>query len=321
MTDLYPEIEPYERGFLKVDGGNLVYWEICGSPNGKPAVVVHGGPGSGCSSWHRRLFDPDVYRVVLFDQRNCGRSAPHASVPDTNLENNTTAHLVSDMEQLRQRLHITSWLVFGGSWGCTLALAYAEKYPERVTEMILFGITTGRRQEVDWLFRGGVAIFFPEQWEQLRTALPEAERSGDIVEAYYRRLNDSNPTVRSQAADAWCLWESATPEWPPSGRLARRFRDPAFALAFARIVTHYMYHNLWLEDGCLLRDSYILAAIPAILVNGRLDFQAPLANAWELHRLWQRSELIIVDNAGHAADNSGITQELIRATDRFSGVH
>ena len=318
MTDLYPEIEPYEQGVLEVDGGNLVYWETCGNPHGKPAVVLHGGPGSGCTPWHRRLFNKSAYRLVLFDQRNCGRSKPHASALDTDLTSNTTAHLIADMEQLRQHLGVDRWLVFGGSWGSTLALAYAERYPARVTEMILFGITTGRHKEIDWLFRGGVAIFFPEQWERLRTVLPVAECDGDIVEAYYRRLNDANLAVRQRAAEAWCLWESATLAWPPSTRLAERFTNPTYALAFARIVTHYMHHNVWLEDGCLLRDADVLADIPGILVNGRFDFQAPIANAWELKCVWPRAELMIVDNAGHAADNPGLTQELIRATDRFA---
>jgi len=318
MTDLYPEIEPYEQGVLAVDDSNLVYWETCGNPQGKPAVVLHGGPGSGCSPWHRRLFDPSAYRLVLFDQRNCGRSTPHASALDTDLTSNTTAHLIADMEQLRQHLEADRWLVFGGSWGSTLALAYAERYPERVTEMILFGITTGRHKEIDWLFRGGVAIFFPEPWDRLRTALPEAERSGDIVEAYYRRLNDANLAVRQRAAEAWCLWESATPAWPPSTRLAERFTNPTSALAFARIVTHYMQHKLWLEDGSLLRAADVLADIPGILVNGRFDFQSPIANAWELRHVWPRAELVMVDKAGHAADNPGLTQELIRATGRFA---
>ena len=318
MTDLYPEIEPYEQGFLKVDDGNLIYWETCGNPHGKPAVVLHGGPGSGCTPWHRRLFDPSAYRLVLFDQRNCGWSTPHASALDTDLTSNTTAHLIADLEQLRQHLNVDRWLVFGGSWGSTLALAYAERYPERVTEMILFGVTTGRHKEIDWLFRGGVSIFFPEQWDRLRTALPVAERDGDIVEAYYRQLNDSDLAVRKLAAEAWCLWESATPAWPPSTRLSERFTNPTFALAFARIVTHYMYHNLWLEDGSLLRDAGVLAGIPGILVNGRFDFQAPIANAWELKRVWPRAEVVIVDNAGHAPDTPGITQEIVRATDRFA---
>src|SRR5256884_3277557 len=313
MTDLYPEIEPYEQGFLEVSDGNSIYWEICGNPDGKPAVVLHGGPGSGCVPWYRRLFDPNAYRLVLFDQRNCGRSTPHASALDTSLASNTTAHLIADIEQLRQHLEVDRWVVFGGSWGSTLALAYAERYPERVTEMILFGITTGRHQEIDWLFRGGVAIFFPEQRDRLRTALPEAERSGDIVAAYYRRLNDANLTVRQQAAEAWCLWESATLDWPPLTRLAQRFTNPTFALAFARIVTHYMHHKLWLEDGSLLRDAGVLSGIAAILVNGRFDFQAPIANAWELRRVWPGAELVMVDDAGHAADHPGLTHELIRA--------
>ena len=318
MTDLYPEIEPIEQGYLEVGDGNSIYWEISGNPPGKPAIVFHGGPGSGCVPWYRRLFDPSAYRLVLFDQRNCGRSTPHASVLDTDLKSNTTAHLLSDIEQLRQHLNIDHWLVFGGSWGSTLALAYAVRFPERVTEMILFGVTTGRHKEIDWLFRGGVSIFFPEQWDRLRMALPIAERDGDILGAYYRRLNDPDFVVRQQAANAWCLWESATLSWPPSTRLSPRFTDPRYALAFARIVTHYTHHNSFLEDGILLREADKLAAIPGIMVNGRFDFQAPIGNAWELKRVWPRAELVIVDNAGHAADSSNLTQELIRATDRFA---
>lgn len=318
MIELYPEIEPYEHGFLEVDHGNLIYWETCGNPLGKPAIVLHGGPGSGCTPWHRRLFDPGAYRLVLFDQRNCGRSKPHASALDTSLASNTTAHLLADIEQLRQHLHIDRWLVFGGSWGSTLALAYAVSYPERVTEMILFGVTTGRHKEIKWCFRGGMAIFLPEQWDRLRLALPEAFRDGDILEAYYRQLNDPDLAVRQRAAEAWCLWESASPGWPPSTTLSKRFTNPAFALAFARIVTHYIYHNVFLEDGSLLRSAGVLAAIPGILVNGRFDFQAPIGNAWELRRVWPRAGLVIVDNAGHAADSPHLTQELIRATDRFA---
>jgi proline iminopeptidase len=316
MIALYPEIEPYEQGVLDVGDGNLIYWETCGNPLGKPAVVLHGGPGSGCSPWQRRLFDPGAYRLVLFDQRNCGRSTPHASALDTDLTGNTTKNLICDIEHLRQHLNVERWLVFGGSWGSTLALAYAERYPERVTEMILFGVTTGRHKEVDWLFRGGVAIFFPEQWERLCAELSVTEREGDIVAAYYRLLNASDLTVRQRAADAWCLWESATPAWPPSTGLAPRFTNPTFALGFARIVLHYMHHNLWLEDGCLLRNADALANIPGVLVNGRFDFQSPIANAWELKRVWSRAGLVIVENAGHSADNPELTQELVRATDR-----
>jgi len=317
VTRLYPEIEPYEHGVLDVGGGDLVYWEACGNPRGKPAVVLHGGPGSGCSPGLRRYFDPGAYRVVLFDQRNCGRSTPHASAPDTDLASNTTANLIADIELLREHVGVERWLVFAGSWGSTLALTYAETHPDRVTEMILFGVTTGRHEEFDWTFRGGVAVLFPEQWDGLRAALPVAQRDGDIVEAYHRLLNDPDPTTRQRAAEAWCLWESATPAWPPTTGLAERFTDPAYALAFARIVTHYVRHNAWLEDGKLLRGAEALADTPGILVQGRFDFQAPLANAWELKRVWPRAELVIVDDAGHAL-NTNLTQELVRATDRFA---
>jgi len=318
MTGLYPEIAPYEHGALKVGDGNLVYWESCGNPRGKPAVVLHGGPGSGCTKWHPRLFDPNAYRLVLFDQRGCGRSTPHASAPDTDLASNNTSNLIADIELLRKSLDVDRWLVLGGSWGSTLALAYAEKYPERVTEIILWGVTTGRRKEFDWLFRGGVAVLFPEQWERLRAGVPAAERDGDIVEAYHRLLHDPDPAVRHQAALAWCTWESATPAWPPAGGLSPRFSDPAFRMAFARIVTHYVRHDAWLEDGLLLRNASALAGIPGIMVSGRFDFQAPIGWAWDLKRVWPCARLVIVDDAGHDASNAAIRHELIRATDQFA---
>src|SRR3990172_7233556 len=317
MTDFCPEIEPHAHGMLEVGDGNLIYWETCGNPRGKPAVVLHGGPGSGCSEWHRRLFDPTVYRVVLFDQRGCGRSTPHASALDADLTSNNTANLIADIERLRQHLDVDRWLVIGGSWGSTLALAYAETHPDLVSEIILFGVTTGRHSEFDWTFRGGLAVFFPEQWDRLRAGVPVADRDGDIVEAYHRLLHDPDPTVRQRAAEAWCRWESATPAWPPTTGLAERLSDPAYALAFARLVTHYVRHNGWLEDGCLLRDAGSLAGIPGIMVNGRFDFQAPIANACELNRVWPRAELVIVDNAGHSVDR-GLARELVRATDQFA---
>jgi proline iminopeptidase len=320
MTEaLYPEIEPYEHGMLDVGGHNLLYWEMCGNPQGKPAIVLHGGPGSGSTAWHRRLFDPGTYRIVLFDQRNCGRSRPHASAPEVDLADNNTTSLIEDIELLRHRLGIDRWLLLGGSWGSALALAYAEAYPHRVTEMLLFGVTTGRRKEFDSLFRGGVANFFPEQWERLRTAVPAADRDDDIVEAYYRLLHDPDPLIRQRAAFEWCLWESATPAWPPVSGLAERFAEPAFAMAFARLVTHYVRHDAWMEDGRLLREAELLADIPGSIVHGRFDFQSPLGNAWELHRAWPRADLVVVDDAGHAADNLGITRALVHATDRFAG--
>lgn len=318
MPNLYPEVAPHAQGMLELTGGDLVYWEVCGNPSGKPAVVLHGGPGSGCEPWHQRLFDPAAYCVVLFDQRGCGRSRPHASSPDTRLSANTTGNLIADIELLREHLNVARWLVLGGSWGSALALAYAERFPTRVTELILFGVTTGRREEFDWLFRDGLGAFFPEEWERRRSALPVAARDGDIVEAYCSLLQDPDPAVRERAALAWCLWESATPAWPPVSGLAARFHDPKFMMAYARLVTHYVRHNAWLGDGSVLRDADRLVGIPGVLVNGRFDFQAPIVTAWELHSRWRGSELVIVNDAGHAANNPRITQELIGATDRFA---
>jgi len=315
--DLYPEIEPYARGMLDVGHGDRIYWETCGDPSGKPAVVVHGGPGSGCSPWFRRLFDPRAYRVVLFDQRGCGRSLPGAGDATTDLTSNTTQHLGADMELLREHLEIDRWLVLGGSWGSTLSLAYAEAHQKRVSEMVLFGVTTGRHSELDWTFRGGVSRFFPEAWAALVDAIPPGHVAGDVVESYARWLADPDPEARRRAAHAWCLWESATPHWPPRTGLDKRFDDPAYAMAFARIVTHYVRHDLFLEDGVLMRDAGALSHIAGVLINGRFDYQAPIANAWELRRVWPRAELVLVEGAGHAAD-AMTGREIVRATDRFA---
>jgi proline iminopeptidase len=314
---LYPPVEPYDHGLLDAGDGHSIYWEACGNPDGKPALVLHGGPGSGCTPWHRRLFDPEAYRVLLFDQRGCGRSTPQASEPAAGLMANTTAHLIADIERLRRHLGVERWLLLGGSWGSTLALAYAEAHPARVSGLVLFGVTTGRSSEFDWTFRGGLAAFFPEQWERLCAVLPEEER-GDVVEAYARLLADPDPAVHKRAAEEWCLWESASPDWPPRPGLAQRFEDPAYALAFARIVTHYVRHNAWLEDSQLLDNASRLAEIPGVLINGRFDFQAPIGNAWALKRAWPEAELVIVDDAGHAAGDRSITEEIARATDRFA---
>jgi proline iminopeptidase len=313
---MYPEVEPHDQGFLEVGDGHSVYWETCGNPRGKPAVVFHGGPGSGASPWFRTFFDPDAYRLVLFDQRNCGRSTPHASEPGTDLDANTTSHLVADAELLREQLGIERWLVFGGSWGSTLALAYSEAHPGRVSEIVLSSVTTGRHEEFDWLFRGGLARFFPEQWERLLAAVPGAGSDADVVDAYSRLLGDQDPAVRRSAAFEWCMWESATPAWPPTTELAQRFRDPEYALAFARIVTHYVRANAWLEDGVLLRDAGVLADIPGALVSGRYDFQAPIANAYELRRVWPRADVLIVDEAGHVPTGE-LGRQVARATDGF----
>lgn len=309
---MYAAIEPYQTGFLDVGDGNLLYWETCGNPSGKPALVLHGGPGSGCSPWFRRLFDPAAYRIVLFDQRNCGRSRPHASDPATDLTHNTTQHLVSDIEALRESLRIERWLVVGGSWGSVLGLAYAQSHRACVTEMVLFGVTSGRRSEVDWLFRGGLARFFPEQWERLAQGI----RDADLVDEYARRLADPDAGVRRKAAEDWCLWESATPHWPPRDGLDARFQEPDYAMAFARIVTHYVRHDLFVEGDELLRGAHALAPIPATLVQGRFDFQSPLKNAWDLHRTWPGSQLVVVDEAGHSAAER-IGGAIVAATDGF----
>lgn len=313
----YPEIEPDDRGMLDVGDGDLVYWEACGDPNGKPAVVVHGGPGSGCIPWHRQLFDPASYRVILFDQRNCGRSTPHASATGIDLRNNTTLNLVEDMERLRAHLRVDRWVVTGGSWGSALSLAYAENHPERVTGMILWGVNSARRAEFDWLFRGGLGVFFPQAWRRLVDAVPVDLRDLDIVDAYARMLFDPDPAVRQAAAYEWCLWESATPGWPPTEDLDERYEDPAFALAFARLVTHYLRHDAWLADDVLLRDIGTLAGVRAVLVQGRFDLQAPLGSAWDVHRGWSTSDLVVVPDAGHDAGAPGIESEIVRATDRF----
>jgi proline iminopeptidase len=317
VSHRYAETEPYERGLLEVGDGHRVYWEVCGNSAGKPAVVFHGGPGSGCSPSWRWLFDPEAYRLVLFDQRNSGRSTPHAHEPEVDLSANTTHHLVADAERLREHLGIERWLAMGGSWGSTLALAYAVANPERVTELVLFGVTTGRRAEFDWLFRGGLGeTFFPVEWQRLVDSLPPAHGGGDVPAAYSTLLHDADPEVRRRAAEAWAYWESATPAWPPGEGLASRFEDPDFALGFARVVTHYVRHDAWLEDGALLAGAGVLRATPAVLLNGRFDFQAPLGNAWALERALPQAELVVVPDAGHSITEA-FDRELVRATDRF----
>jgi len=317
MTELYPEIEPYDHGMLDVGDGNLVYWEACGNPHGQPAVVLPGGPGSGCSTGGRRFFDPGAYRIVLFDQRGCGRSTPHASDPRTDLAVNTTAHLLADIERLRQHLGIDRWLLFGGSWGSTLGLAYAERHPQRVTAIVLVGVTTTRRSEIDWLYRG-VAPLFPVQWARFRAGAPADDRDGDLVEAYYKLLRDPDPVVRAKAAQDWCAWESVLVSVHPDATPEPRRSQLAFQMAFARIVTHYFRHNAWLEDGILLRNAGALTGIPGVMVHGRLDLGGPLVTAWELAEAWPDSELVVVNGAGHSSGDPGMSEAVIAATNRFA---
>jgi proline iminopeptidase len=295
---LFPQIEPYAAGMLDVDDGQRVYWETCGSPSGKPALVLHGGPGSGCNAGLRRFFNPDVFRVVLFDQRGCGRSTPHASDPAVDLSTNTTAHLIADIEKLREHLGVDRWLVFGGSWGTTLGLAYAQTHPQRVTEMVLFSIGTTSAAEVRWLTRD-VGRVFPEEWTRFRDGVPEAERDGSLCDAYARLLNDGDAEVREKAARDWCDWEAAHVSLRAGFRGAR-WDDPAFRACFARLVTHYWRNAAWLADGSLLRDAAKLAGIPAVLIHGRLDISSPLDIPWKLSRAWPGSELIVLDDAGHS---------------------
>ncbi|MGQ0775427.1 MAG: prolyl aminopeptidase [Pseudonocardiales bacterium] len=317
MAELYPPIEPYDQGMLDVGEGNLVYWETCGNPEGKPALVVHGGPGSGCSTRMRRGFDPDRYRVVLFDQRGCGRSTPHASDPATDMSANTTGHLLADMERLREHLGIERWLLHGGSWGSTLVLAYAERYPHRVSEIVLVSVTTTRRVEIDWLYRG-VGRFFPAEWELFRAGVPTARGDGDLVAGYARLMEDPDPAVRARAANSWAAWEDAVLSLEPNAK-PNNFSDrpPAALLALVRICAHYFAHGAWLEEGALLRDAGRLAGIPGVLIHGRLDLSSPLDTAWELARAWPDAELIAVSDSGHQGSDA-TREHVLRALDRFA---
>ncbi|MDJ0756919.1 MAG: prolyl aminopeptidase [Ardenticatenaceae bacterium] len=317
MVELYPEIEPFDRGHLDVRDDNHIYWERCGNPNGKPVVVLHGGPGSGSSAGFRRYFDPTAYQIILFDQRGCGRSRPHASNPQTNLSVNTTHHLISDMEKLREHFRINRWMIYGGSWGSTLGLAYAEQYPHRVSEIVMVGVTMTRRAEIDWLYRG-VGRLFPEQWSRFQAGAPPADRQGDLIAAYYRLLHDPDPQVRAKAAADFHEWEAALISVDPDAKPGPHWYDPEFQMARARIITHYFHHNAWLEDGILLRETGSLAGIPGVLIHGRLDLGSPLITAWELAQAWPDSELIVVKGAGHSSNDPGMGEAVIEATNRFA---
>lgn len=310
----YPPVEPYAQGMLDVGDGHRVYWETCGNPRGKPAVVLHGGPGSGGTPGWRRFFNPSAYRIVLFDQRGCGRSTPSAA---TDLSANTTHHLLADIEALRRHLGIDRWLVFGGSWGTTLGLAYGQAYPERVSEMVLFSVTTTSRREVEWITRD-MGRIFPAEWERFRDAVPEPMRDGDLADAYARLLADPDPAVRERAARQWCRWEDTHVATTGKHRPDPRFEDPAFRMVFARLVTHYWRHAAWLEDGALLREAHRLTGIPGVLVHGRLDVSSPVDIPWHLARSWPDATLILVDDAGHGTDHPTMTDALITATDRFA---
>jgi proline iminopeptidase len=311
--ELYPPIEPFDHGMLEVDGGHAVYYEQSGNPAGKPALFVHGGPGGGGDTNARRFFDPRAYRIVAFDQRGSGRSTPHAS-----LEANTTWHLVADMERLRERLGIERWLVFGGSWGSTLALAYSQRHPRAVSELVLRGIFLLRRWELEWFYQCGASRLFPDLWQEFLAPIPENER-GDLLTAYHRRLVGAHPREQLEAARAWSIWEAATSSLWPNPERAGQYGSPEFALAFARIEAHYFVNAGFFEsEDQLLRGVDAIHSIPAVIVQGRYDVVCPLQTAWELHERWPEADFRIVGDAGHSAYEPATTWELVAATDRFA---
>lgn len=308
----YPPIQPFEHGMLDVGDGHTVYWERCGNPEGKAAVFLHGGPGSGCSPDQRRLFDPAKYCVTLFDQRGCGRSTPHAS-----LEANTTWHLVDDIERLRVLGGHARWLVFGGSWGSTLALAYAQRHTERVSELILRGIFTMRREELRWFYQEGASWLFPDEWEHFVAPIAPADRH-DLMAAYHRLLTGTDEAAKLRAAVAWSQWEGRTITLLPDPNFDRAHSNAHFALAFARIENHYFVNHGFMDEGQLLRDAHMLEGIPGAIVQGRYDACTPAKTAWELHRAWPQAEFHLIADAGHAFKEPGILDRLIRATDGFA---
>jgi proline iminopeptidase len=314
IRTLYPEIEPYDSGHISVSNVHQLYYEQCGNPNGSPVVFLHGGPGAGLTPDYRRFFDPQAYRVILFDQRGAGRSLPHAS-----LEDNTTWHLIADIELLREHFGVEQWLVFGGSWGSTLSLAYAETHPERVRALVLRGIFLCRPKEIRWFYEvgDGASAIFPEQWERFEGVIPEAER-GDMINAYYRRLTGTDKATQLEAAEAWSTWEASALKLLPDQKMIDDFSEPEMALALARIECHYFVNNCFFNtDNYLVENVERIRHIPTVIVHGRYDIVCPVMNAWDLHRAWPEAALKIIPDAGHAATEVGIAAALVEATDGF----
>jgi proline iminopeptidase len=311
---LYPPIQPYDSGHLDVDNGHSLYWELCGNPDGKPVVFLHGGPGGASSPDHRRQFNPDKYKILVFDQRGCGKSTPFA-----NLENNTTWDLVEDIEKLRTQVaKVEKWQAFGGSWGSTLALAYAQTHAERVTELVLRGIFLFQQYELDWLYKeGGASSLYPDKWEEFVAPIPENER-GDLLQAYRKRLTSDDPALQLQAAKAFSAWEGNVVTLLPSPEVMEEFTEGDKAIAIARIENHYMIHKGWLEEGQLLRDMGRIRNIPGVIVQGRHDCCTPPRAAWALKKAWPEVDLRIVPDGGHLYNEPGILDGLIRATDKFA---
>ena len=313
MNALYPDIKPYVKHHFETESPFQLYVEECGNSAGLPILFLHGGPGAGCEPYHRRFFDPERYRIVLFDQRGCGRSGPHAE-----LGNNTTQGLLTDIELIRQRLGIDRWLVFGGSWGSTLALVYAQAHPDRVAGLILRGIFLCRPHEIQWFYQEGASRLFPDYWQHYLKPIPAAER-GDLVRAYHRRLTGSDEIARMAAAKAWSLWEGRCATLRPTKAVTDHFGDPYTALSLARIECHYFVNNAFLTENQILRNASRLAGIPGIIVHGRYDVVCPVENAWQLHRAWPDSELHVISDAGHSATEPGIVDALIKATRKMAG--
>ncbi len=310
--ELYAPIEPNHTGFLKVDSGHELYYEECGNPKGKPVVFLHGGPGGGCTPGMRRFWNPEAYRIVLFDQRGSGKSTPHAS-----LKNNTTWDLVNDIESLRAALEIDRWQVFGGSWGSTLALAYCQLHPERATEIVLRGIFMLRKKEIDWFYQRGASEIFPDRWQYYLEQIPNSER-GDLLRAYHKRLTSDDSAVRLAAAKAWSIWEGTTSTLRPNADIENAFGEPDMALALARIECHYFVNKGFMDDNQLINNVGKIRKIPAVIVQGRYDVVCPAVSAWELSRAWPEADLRIVPDAGHAAFEPGNVHELVMATDAFA---
>lgn len=313
MKNLYPPLQPYETGFLQVSDLHRIYYEQSGNPQGKPVVVLHGGPGGGSQPFYRQYFDPTRWRIVMFDQRGCGKSTPHAE-----LRENTTWDLVSDIEQLRSHLGIDRWVVFGGSWGSTLSLAYAQTHGDRAIALILRGIFLLRQKEIQWFYQSGASYLFPDAWEAYLEPIPSEERH-DLLAAYYKRLTSSNATTRLAAAQAWSVWEASTSKLIQDPTLMGSFGEAEFAAAFARIECHYFTHRgFFATENQLLENIDRIRHLPAVIVQGRYDVVCPMVSAWELHRAWQDAELIVVPDAGHSMTEPGIRSALIEASDRFA---
>lgn len=311
MLTLFPETVPYVTHHFDVEAPHRLYVEECGNPKGLPVVFLHGGPGAGCEEYHRRFFDPERYRIVLFDQRGCGRSSPHAE-----LQNNTTQALVADMELIRKRLGIDKWVVFGGSWGSTLALVYAETHPDHVLGLVLRGIFLCRPQEIHWFYQEGANRIFPDYWEDYLKPIPENEH-GDLLHAFYRRLTSDNEIERMAAAKAWSIWEGRCATLRPSRAVRDHFGEPFTALSLARIECHYFVNDSFLTSNQILNDAYRLKGIPGVIVHGRYDVVCPIENAWDLHKAWPESDLKIIGDAGHSATEPGIIDALVQATNEM----